>query len=263
MKFSAVAAVAALAPSFVSAHYFFPHLYVNGVKSAEYEYVRRSTQGFQPHFGPSIMSSNDMRCNTGSQANATRTKIAKVKAGDTIGFGTNLGAQIQHPGPIQVYMSKAPGAVTSYDGSGDWFKIYQLGPKNPLTADVSSWKVYNKNRIDFAIPKDIPAGQYLVRIEHIGLHRPSGTEMYFNCAHVEVSNTGGSLPRQTAKIPGMYKPTDAGIKFSIYGGAKTYPFPGPALISSGKNAKREEEVEERDVDEAKPRFSRRYAPNME
>lgn len=204
----------------------------------EYEYVRRSTQGFQPHFGPSIMSSKDMRCNTGSQANAARTKIAKVKAGDTIGFGTNLGAQIQHPGPIQVYMSKAPGAVTSHDGSGDWFKIYQLGPKNPLTADVSSWKVYNKNRIDFAIPKDIPAGQYLVRIEHIGLHRPSGTEMYFNCAHVEVSNTGGSLPRQTAKISGMY------------GGAKTYP----ALISSGQNAKREEEVEERDVDDAKPRF---------
>ncbi|KAF6806970.1 cellulose-growth-specific protein [Colletotrichum sojae] len=130
-----------------------------------------------------------------SQTNAARTKIPKVKVGDTIGFGTNLGAQIQHSGSIQVYMSKAPGAVASYDGSGDRFKIYQFGPKSFLTADASSWKVYNKNR--------------------------------------------------------------------MYGGAKTYPFPGPALISSGKNAKREEEVEERDVDEGKPRFSRRYAPKME
>ena len=33
-------------------------------------------------------------------------------------------------GPGMVYMSKAPNDVQSYDGSGDWFKIFQEGVCN-------------------------------------------------------------------------------------------------------------------------------------
>ena len=103
MKLSTFVTVASAAlPELVSAHYFFPHLYVNDVRSQEFEFVRRSTQGFQPHFGFDILSSNDFRCNTGATTN-DGTKVASVAAGDTIGFGTNLEAQIQHPGPVIVY----------------------------------------------------------------------------------------------------------------------------------------------------------------
>ena len=35
----------------------------------------------------------------------------------------------------QIYMSKAPGDVRDYDGSGDWFKVYQLGHREGSTAD--------------------------------------------------------------------------------------------------------------------------------
>ncbi|KAJ5648794.1 glycosyl hydrolase family 61-domain-containing protein [Penicillium longicatenatum] len=59
--------------------------------------------------------------------------IHKVKAGDTIGFGLDFGATIQHPAPMQVYLSKAPGDVKDYDGSGDWFKVYELGPTERVT----------------------------------------------------------------------------------------------------------------------------------
>lgn len=34
---------------------------------------------------------------------------------------------LYHDGPIVAYLSKAPGDVREYDGSGDWFKIYELG----------------------------------------------------------------------------------------------------------------------------------------
>lgn len=34
-------------------------------------------------------------------------------------------------------MSKAPGSVTGYDGSGDWFKIYDWGPT--FNGGQSSW----------------------------------------------------------------------------------------------------------------------------
>ncbi|KAK7422688.1 hypothetical protein QQX98_001476 [Neonectria punicea] len=190
MKNFALVSLAMLTQSLASAHYFYPHLYVNDVKSAEFHYVRHSTQGFQRHFGPEILSSNDMRCNTGSLANAGSTNLAIVTAGDTIGFGTNLDAQIQHPEPVAVYMSKAPdGDVTSYNGPSEWFKVFDLGANYPMLASGENWLVWNKNRIDFTIPSEVPSGQYLVRIEHIGLHRPSGTEMYFNCAHVQVENT--------------------------------------------------------------------------
>ncbi|KAF7555434.1 hypothetical protein G7Z17_g2131 [Cylindrodendrum hubeiense] len=236
MKFSIATSVALAAlPSLTSAHYFFPHLYVNDVKSEEFEYVRRSTQGYQPHFGFDILSSNDMRCNTGSQANAGSTKVASVNSGDTIGFGTNLDGNIQHPGPIQVYMSKATD-VSSYDGSGDWFKIYELGANFPMESSGENWLVWGKNRIDFQIPTEVPSGQYLVRIEHLALHRPSGTEFYFNCAHVEVTNTGSALePSDLVKIPGVYDSTTEGLSpnYSIYSGGTSYPMPGPGVFPSG------------------------------
>ncbi|KAF4972593.1 hypothetical protein FSARC_866 [Fusarium sarcochroum] len=222
-----------------SAHYFFPHLFLIDVKSAEYEYVRRSTQGYEPHFGFDILSSDDMRCNTGAQANAGSTKVAKVHAGDTIGFGLNLDGPIIHPGPIQVYMSQAPNNdVASYDGSGDWFKVFELGATFPMEQSGENWLAFNKNRIDFTIPSEVPSGQYLVRIEHLALHRPSGTEFYFNCAHVEVQNSGNSQEAtDVVKIPGVYdsKTESLSPNYSIYNGATSYPMPGPAVFGGGNS----------------------------
>ncbi|KAH9908522.1 glycosyl hydrolase family 61-domain-containing protein [Xylariomycetidae sp. FL2044] len=234
---STIAAVAALLPSLASAHYYFPHLVVDGVSSDEYEYVRRSTQGFQPHFGFDILSSDDLRCNTGAQANAASTKVATVKAGDTIGLATNLAAKIEHPGPIQVYMSRATNDdVQSYDGSGDWFKIYELGATFPMEGSGENWLVWGKSQIDFEIPAEVPAGQYLVRIEHIALHRPSGTEFYMNCAQVEVTNDAAGLEAaDTIQFPGGYTSSDPGFSpnFSIYSGATSYDFPGPEVFPTG------------------------------
>jgi hypothetical protein len=237
MKFLAGAPIALAAlPSLVSGHYFFPHLFVNDQPSQEFEYIRRSTQGFQPQFGFDILSSNDFRCNTGATPN-DGTKIAQVSAGDTIGFGTNLAGNIQHPGPILAYMSRAPNDdVQSYDGSGDWFKIFELGANFPMDASGTNWLVWDMNRIDVQIPPETPSGQYLVRIEHVALHRPSGTEFYFNCALVEVTNQGNAVePTDLVQIPGVYSSSTEGLSpnYSIYSGATSYPMPGPAVFPSG------------------------------
>lgn len=34
---------------------------------------------------------------------------------------------VYHQGPISLYLSKAPGSVADYDGSGDWFKFQDFG----------------------------------------------------------------------------------------------------------------------------------------
>lgn len=68
------------------------------------------------------LSSNDLRCNKGAQPN-DGAGTYEVNAGDTIGLKVFNNEFIEHPGPGFFYMSKAPDSVSSYDGSGDWFKV--------------------------------------------------------------------------------------------------------------------------------------------
>lgn len=67
-------------------------------------------------------------------------------------------------------MSRAPGDnVKTYDGSGDWFKIFQEGMCNSrgnFTTDA--WCTIGRNYIVAKIPANTPNGEYLVRVEHIG-----------------------------------------------------------------------------------------------
>jgi len=104
MKNLAFVAFSAILPALSSAHYLFPHLYLNGVKTREYVYTREHDNGFQPSWDDGrFLSSNDIRCNKGSENHRTKTQAAKVVAGkDVIGFGTNLDARIEHPGPLTV-----------------------------------------------------------------------------------------------------------------------------------------------------------------
>lgn len=220
----------------VSAHYFFPHFIADGNFTEYFEYVREDTQGYMPFKGG--YSSDDFRCNTGSQDYASKTGVYKVKAGDTIGFGTDFNALIQHPGPLQVYMSKAPGDVREYDGSGDWFKIYELGPES-FSSDGITWGVTDVGNFTFELPKEVPSGHYLVRIEHIALHGAGewgGAEFYFNCAQIEVESDSSATPYPLVQIPGVYDGYEPGILFYMY---RDYivnytmpgprPFPGAAL----------------------------------
>lgn len=104
MKNFALLAAVAVLPALSSAHYLFPHLYLNGVKTAGYQYVREHDNGFQPSWDDGrFLQSNDIRCNKGSESHRTQTKAAKVVAGkDSVGFGTNLDGRLGHPGPLTV-----------------------------------------------------------------------------------------------------------------------------------------------------------------
>lgn len=53
--------------------------------------------------------------------------VLDVTAGGTVTF--DISPDIYHPGPVNVYMAKAPSSVTDFDGKGDvFFKIYNDGP---------------------------------------------------------------------------------------------------------------------------------------
>ncbi|KAM0326587.1 hypothetical protein ACHAQA_006456 [Verticillium albo-atrum] len=243
MKFFIIAA-AALTP-LVSAHYFFDKLIIDGVETRSNEFVRSNTR--QAKYNPTKWENvrddmtpdvNDFRCNKGAFTFAGQTGTAEVKAGSKLAVKLAVGATMQHPGPAIVYMSKAPTTAKLYEGDGEWFKIFEESVCNTsgdFTKDA--WCTWDKDTIEFTIPKDTPDGEYLIRPEHIGVHgaHVGQAEFYYTCVQVKVTGGGNGTPGPTVKFPGAYKKDDASFNFSIYGGVKDYPMPGPAVWTGGSS----------------------------
>ena len=107
MHFTSVASTVALALQLpvASAHFLFPHLMLNGVRTGAYEYVREHDFGFMPHNNDWI-NSQDFRCNEGSWRHRREPKTAQVTAGrDMVGFNLHLDFDLYHPGPVTVSLT--------------------------------------------------------------------------------------------------------------------------------------------------------------
>lgn len=212
----AVALLALLAPLGANAHYIFNRLIVNGQSvGGEYAYTRKNSNSYNPAFTNDIVNSNDLRCNKGATAGSTATYT--VKAGDKIGFKLFNNELIEHPGPGFVYISKAPSDVKSYDGSGEWTKVMQSGLNNPSSPGVdTAWANWQKDRLEWTIQQSIPAGEYLVRVEHIGLHEGhvGKAQFYIECFQLKIESSGTGKLSPTVKFPGAYKTNDPGIAFN-------------------------------------------------
>jgi hypothetical protein len=82
------------------------------------------------------------------------------------------------------------------------------------------------------IPKCIPAGDYLVRIQQLAIHNPGGKpQFYVACAQVKVSGGGSTQPKPVVAIPGAFHATDAGYTANIYNNFQSYKVPGPAVFA--------------------------------
>ena len=104
-------------------------------------------------------------------------------------------------------MAKAPGNVSTWDGSGTvWFKVYQITAVTNGGSSIS-FPAQNLPSVSFTVPKNLPTGQYLVRIEAIALHSAStygGAQFYISCGQVEITGGGSGTPGPTVEIPGVY-----------------------------------------------------------
>jgi hypothetical protein len=229
-----VALFASMMP-LASAHYFFDRLVVNGVASPDYVRSNTRSTAYMPTkwkntFDNLTPDDTDFRCNLGATNKGSKA-TAKVKAGDSLAMTLGVKATMKHPGPAQVYLSKAPTTAGAYDGSGDWFKIHQetvCKPSGDIKTDA--WCTWDKDRVSFQLPANIPDGEYLVRAEHIGLHgaHDGQAEFYYGCAQLSVSGGTGALPTEgLVKIPGVYKKTDPEVNYSVWGNTKSYPAQGP------------------------------------
>jgi hypothetical protein len=118
------------------AHYRWSKVIVNSQLSGDFDYIRENSNGIMPT-KQFKQASDDFRCSSGSSNNAGKTKVAKLKAGDTLGFELWYYATMKHSGPLTIHMSKAPGDVRQYRDDGDWCKVHQeiicRGPSGGLS----------------------------------------------------------------------------------------------------------------------------------
>ncbi|KAL0634716.1 hypothetical protein Q9L58_006381 [Maublancomyces gigas] len=173
---------------------------------------------------PVFSGSNDLRCNTGG-ATGGKTATYTVAAGATVGF--KMDQTIFHAGPILVYISKAPSTAATYDGSGQWAKIYQIAPQ--ISSSGINWNDVT-DTFNFKLPSSLAAGEYLLRIEHIALHSMPA-QFYVSCAQLKVTGGGSAVPTGIL-LPGGYPANHPGINLNIYYPVLTsYTMPGPAVWS--------------------------------
>ncbi|KAJ9161109.1 Glycoside hydrolase family 61 protein [Coniochaeta hoffmannii] len=220
---SVLPAIAALSLApFTSAHYIFQKLAASNVKFQTYEHIRYNTNYNSP---VTDLASKDLRCNVGG-ASGSNTTTLPVKAGDPFTFTSDVA--VYHQGPISLYMSKAPGKVADYDGSGGWFKIYDWGPT--FNGGQASWPL--RTDYTYNIPKCIKDGEYLLRIQSLAIHNPGSTpQFYVSCAQINVTGGSGTANPTTVSIPGAFKATDPGYTANIYNNFNSYTVPGPAPMT--------------------------------
>nr|AFO72232.1 glycoside hydrolase family 61 protein A [Heterobasidion parviporum] len=226
--FTSLASLAVLVAQ-AAAHYTFPSLVVGGTTTPAWVNVRK-TNNFNTQAPVTDVTSPDFRCYD-SQTDPTASTIT-VAAGAQLGIMSD--GTIYHPGVVNVYLAKAPsGDAATFDGSGTvWFKVYQISAVTDGGTSIS-WPAQNLPGVTFTLPKNLPTGQYLVRLEAIALHVAStygGAQFYLSCGQINVTGGGSGSPGPVVAIPGVYTGYEPGILINInYPIPANYTQPGPAV----------------------------------
>ncbi|KAJ3032505.1 hypothetical protein HDV00_007443 [Rhizophlyctis rosea] len=200
------------------AHYRFYQLIANGQTYPQWQYIRQY-DNINSRSPITSVTSNDIRCNLNGASKGSGVGVVSVAPGSTVGFVAD--GAVYHPGPYSAWLGKAPGDVTQWDGSGaNWFKIWEKA-QTGVTSSGLQWDT-TSSQVTFKIPSATPPGQYLLRIEQIGLHSAGsagGAQFYISCAHIQVTGSGSGNPSKVS-LPGAYKATDPGLLINLY-----YPVP--------------------------------------
>ncbi|KAF9013333.1 glycosyl hydrolase family 61-domain-containing protein [Cyathus striatus] len=187
--------------------------------------------------------SPNLICNTGFIQPVSQT-IIKVPAGANVTAQFHrtsagyLGPDPSDPldptnkGPVIAYLAAVPSATQVSVTGLEWFKIWQDGYDTKTFQWGSDHLFINHGNATFTIPPCIASGQYLLRVESIGLQNANnypGAQFYasMSCAQVEITG-GPSTPQipETVSFPGAYSPSDSGIITNTIG-VVSYTVPGP------------------------------------
>ncbi|KAF8233993.1 glycoside hydrolase family 61 protein [Tricholoma matsutake] len=172
-----------------------------------------------PGDGPvTDVSSIDVQCNGWTAGGFPGSAPAPLFA--TVAAGSDLTLKwtkwpASHVGPIITYMARAQRDITQWypNTSAVWFKIAEAG-KSTDASGTAQWAtsqlIASNNTYTFTIPRDLQAGQYIIRNEIIALHKATtypGAQLYPSCIQVQVTGSGSAFPTSFVSFPGAYNDT--------------------------------------------------------
>ncbi|KAI0858211.1 glycosyl hydrolase family 61-domain-containing protein [Xylaria cubensis] len=182
---------------------------------------------------PNSFASGDIICH---KAATPAGGHAQVAAGDSISIQWNTWPD-SHKGPMLDYLAACDGDCSSVDKTAlEFFKIDEAGILDSSSAPgtwASDVLIQNNNTWLVQIPKNLKAGNYVLRHETIALHsagQANGAQNYPQCFNLEVTGSGTEVPAGV-KATELYTPTDPGIEVNIYVSGLDYQIPGPTLIA--------------------------------
>jgi hypothetical protein len=218
----------------VLSHWNYDRIIVNGQIIGEpYQYVRRTNNSDSPLQN---VNSTDMRCNSGASSGIDlNTQTWNMAAGDMLGFA--IKDTFGHPGPQQVYISKALGRISDYDGAGDWTKIYSLTSSLNTSEGAGDgllkWATHRVRTFNFRLSPELQTGEYLLRAEGLALHaahKPDKAQFYIACAQINVTGNGTGILGPSIKFPGGYQWNSTGVLIpEFWSRISNYTPPGPSL----------------------------------
>ncbi|KAL7274969.1 hypothetical protein RUND412_002100 [Rhizina undulata] len=220
----------------VHGHHMFTTLSIDGVDQGDGTCIR-----VPPTTSPvKDVTSDDMACNVNGDTGVAR--ICSANAGSTVTLqwrtwpdgSEDTPIDTSHQGPCSVYMKRVNNATTDTGSGSGWFKIWTDGYQDG--AFCTDRLIANGGKMTVKIPKDLAAGQYLLRGEHLALHEAQnvgGAQWYIGCAQLFVYSTGGSASPKSVSIPGYVTATDPGVLFNYWANEHptNYVIPGPAAYT--------------------------------
>lgn len=233
-----LAALALAFASTASAHATMFSVSVNGKDQGDgrNKYIRSPTSNNPVR----DLRSPNLVCN--DRGNTEVPGFVKASAGDKLTFrwyhyNPNDPGDIldpSHKGAILTYI--APYTRHSV-ASPIWTKIAEQGFEKGEWATTKM--IANGGKVDFALPKSLAPGKYLIRQELLALHMADfrgdthpgrGAESYPSCVQVEVGEgPGEAIPDQDFDFNRGYKYDDPGLFFNIHIPFGKYTPPGPRV----------------------------------
>ncbi|KAH8685029.1 endoglucanase-4 [Ilyonectria robusta] len=236
---TAFLSLAASAIQLVSAHGFVSGVKVNGVWTAGADPVwyyyptgqSPATAGWNSlnqdlgFVEPANFGTTDIACHKSATAGQN---VINVNAGETITFFWNTWPD-SHKGPILNYIAPYNGQTTG--GSLVWSKISQSSIVSGTTW-VTDTLIASNYSTSTTIPRNLKAGNYVIRHEIIALHgaqNDNGAQAYPQCLNLKVGGSGTVAPSSGTVGTSLYTRSESGIMFNLYTSYTTYPYPGPTI----------------------------------
>ncbi|KAK7048477.1 glycoside hydrolase family 61 protein G [Favolaschia claudopus] len=225
----------------VSAGTIFQEVSVNGVDQGHGVGVRVPTS----NAAITDLNSPNLICNTNFVQPVSQAVIKVPAGGQVTAQFHRTGAGYTGPdpadpidptnkGPVVAYLAAVPSATQTNVSGLKWFKIFESGLNEATHQWGSDLLFINKGNVTLTIPPCIASGDYLLRVEYIGLEYASsypGAQFFMSCAQLSVTGTSAKVVApSTVSIPGVYKSTDSGIVTSVFG-ISSYTVPGPAVFT--------------------------------